>query len=45
MSFSLEQDGEKTLSQLEGGEKEVYYDLNQGLTQIADKRDNKVKEI
>jgi dienelactone hydrolase len=29
----------------EGGEKEFYEDLDQGLTQIADKTDNKVKEI
>lgn len=29
----------------EGGEKEFYQDLDQGLTQIADKTDNKVKEI
>jgi len=29
----------------EGGEKEFYQDLDQGLTQIADKSDNKVKEI
>ena len=29
----------------EGGEKEFYEDLDQGLTQIADKGDNKVKEI
>lgn len=29
----------------EGGEKEFYNDLDQGLTQIADKSDNKVKEI
>ena len=29
----------------EGGEKEFYQDLDQGLTQIADKRNNKVKEI
>jgi len=29
----------------EGGEKEFYEDLDQGLTQIADKSDNKVKEI
>jgi pimeloyl-ACP methyl ester carboxylesterase len=28
----------------EGGEKEFYQDLDQGLTQIADKSDNKVKE-
>jgi dienelactone hydrolase len=29
----------------EGGEKEFYQDLDQGLTQIADKSDNKLKEI
>ena len=29
----------------EGGEKEFYQDLDQGLTQMADKSDNKVKEI
>ena len=29
----------------EGGEKEFYEDLDQGLTQIADKSDNKLKEI
>jgi len=29
----------------EGGEKEFYQDLDQGLTQISDKSDNKVKEI
>jgi dienelactone hydrolase len=29
----------------EGGEKEFYQDLDQGLTQITDKSDNKVKEI
>ena len=29
----------------EGGEKEFYQDLDQGLTQIVDKTDNKVKEI
>ena len=29
----------------EGGEKEFYNDLDQGLTQIADKSDNKLKEI
>jgi dienelactone hydrolase len=29
----------------EGGEKEFFQDLDQGLTQIADKSDNKVKEI
>lgn len=29
----------------EGGEKEFFQDLDQGLTQIADKTDNKVKEI
>jgi dienelactone hydrolase len=29
----------------EGGEKEFYDDLDQGLTQIADKSDNKLKEI
>jgi len=29
----------------EGGEKEFYHDLDQGLTQIADKSDNKLKEI
>ncbi len=29
----------------EGGEKEFYHDLDQGLTQIADKSGNKLKEI
>lgn len=29
----------------EGGEKEFYQDLDQGLTQMADKSDNKLKEI
>jgi dienelactone hydrolase len=29
----------------EGGEKEFYQDLDRGLTQIADKSDNKLKEI
>ena len=29
----------------EGGEKEFYQDLDQGLTQISDKSDNKLKEI